>query len=31
MGLKSPEIFKYGSLVKGALKIVLTPGVLFNE
>jgi hypothetical protein len=30
MGLKSPEIFEYGSLVKGALKVVLTSGV-FNE
>ena len=31
MGLKSPEIFEYGSLVKGALKVVLTSGVFVGK
>ena len=33
MGLKSPEIFEYGSLVKGGLlvKVVLTSGVFVGK
>ena len=31
MGLKSLEIFEYGSLVKGALKVVLTSGVFVGK
>ena len=31
MGLKSLEIFGYGSLVKGALKVVLTSGVFIGK